>query len=99
MPVDPGSELNAGRAFRPSGAVLNRVLDEGLQDEVRDCALLEPRLDGNVRREPAAARERLLVADDPAMERLLTRLGVTFERTQAVFIPIGLSHRHERHDH
>jgi urease accessory protein len=43
--------------------------------------------------------ERLLVADDPAMEQLLTRLGVTFERTQAVFIPIGLSHRHERHDH
>jgi urease accessory protein len=39
--------------------------------------------------------ERLLVADDPAMEQLLTRLGVTFERTQAVFVPIGLSHRHE----
>jgi urease accessory protein len=39
--------------------------------------------------------ERLLVADDPAMERLLTRLGVTFERTQAVFVPLGVSHRHE----
>jgi urease accessory protein len=38
--------------------------------------------------------ERLLVADDPAMEQLLTRLGVTFERTQAVFIPIVASHRH-----
>jgi urease accessory protein len=38
---------------------------------------------------------RLLVADDPAMEQLLMRLGVTFERTQAVFVPIGLSHRHE----
>jgi urease accessory protein len=43
--------------------------------------------------------ERVLVADDPAMEQLLTRLGVTFERTHAVFMPIGLSHRHERHDH
>jgi urease accessory protein len=43
--------------------------------------------------------ERVLVADDPAMEQLLTRLGVTFERTQAVFMPIGMSHRHERHDH
>ena len=42
---------------------------------------------------------RLLVADDPAMEQLLMRLGVTFERTHAVFMPIGLSHRHERHDH
>jgi urease accessory protein len=39
--------------------------------------------------------ERLLVADDPAMEQLLTRIGVSFERTQAVFVPIGLSHRHE----
>jgi urease accessory protein len=39
--------------------------------------------------------ERLLVADDPAMEQLLTRLGVTFERTQSVFVPIGLHHRHE----
>lgn len=39
--------------------------------------------------------ERLLVADDPAMEQLLTRLGVSFERAQAVFMPIGLSHRHE----
>jgi urease accessory protein len=39
--------------------------------------------------------ERLLVADDPAMEQLLMRLGVTFERTQAVFIPIGLGHRHD----
>jgi urease accessory protein len=43
--------------------------------------------------------ERLLVADDPAMEQLLARMGVTFERTQAVFVPIGLSHRHGRHDH
>jgi urease accessory protein len=39
--------------------------------------------------------ERLLVADDPAMEQLLMRLGVTFERMQAVFIPIGLGHRHD----
>jgi urease accessory protein len=39
--------------------------------------------------------ERLLVADDPAMEQLLMRLGVTFERRQAVFIPIGLGHRHD----
>jgi urease accessory protein len=39
--------------------------------------------------------DRLLVADDPAMEQLMMRLGVTFERTQAAFVPIGLSHRHE----
>jgi urease accessory protein len=38
---------------------------------------------------------RLLVPDDPAMEQLLTRLGVPFERTRAVFVPLGHGHRHE----
>lgn len=40
--------------------------------------------------------ERLLVPDDPAMDQLLTRLGVRFERVRAVFVPIGTSHRHDR---
>ena len=40
--------------------------------------------------------ERLLVADDPAMEQLLRRLRVTFERTRAVFAPIGTGQRHDR---
>ena len=39
--------------------------------------------------------ERLLVPDDPAMDQLLTRLGVGFERAQAVFVPIGTGHRHD----
>jgi len=39
--------------------------------------------------------ERLLVPDDPAMDQLLTRLGVPFERAQAVFVPIGRGHRHD----
>jgi urease accessory protein len=39
--------------------------------------------------------ERVLVPDDPAMERLLTRLGVAWERARCPFIPIGLGHRHE----
>lgn len=38
---------------------------------------------------------RLLVPDDPAMAQLLTRLGVAFERTRAVFTPIGHGHRHD----
>ena len=38
---------------------------------------------------------RLLVPDDPAMERLLTRLGVRFERTRAAFLPLGHGHRHD----
>ena len=39
--------------------------------------------------------ERLLVPDDRAMDQLLTRLGVPFERAQAVFVPIGRGHRHD----
>jgi urease accessory protein len=40
---------------------------------------------------------RLLVPDDPAMEQLLTRLGVAFERARARFVPVGAGHRHD-HD-
>ncbi len=39
--------------------------------------------------------ERLLVPDDPAMDQLLTRLGVPFERVRAVFVPVGAGHRHD----
>jgi urease accessory protein len=39
--------------------------------------------------------DRLLVPDDPAMEQLLTRLGVAFARARAVFMPIGHGHRHD----
>ena len=39
--------------------------------------------------------ERLLVPDDPAMEQLLTRLAVAFERVDAIFVPLGAGHRHE----
>jgi urease accessory protein UreE len=39
--------------------------------------------------------DALLVADDAAMEQLLTRLGVPWERREAVFDPIGAGHRHE----
>jgi len=38
---------------------------------------------------------RLLVADDPAMEQLLRRLGLAFERTRAAFVPLGHGHRHD----
>jgi urease accessory protein len=38
--------------------------------------------------------ERLLVPDDPAMDHLLTRMGIRFARERAVFVPIGAGHRH-----
>jgi urease accessory protein UreE len=39
--------------------------------------------------------ERVLVPDDTAMTQLLTRLGVRWERREAVFDPIGRGHRHD----
>jgi urease accessory protein len=39
--------------------------------------------------------DRLLVADDPAMDRLLQRLGVPFERARSPFLPLGHGHRHD----
>jgi urease accessory protein len=38
--------------------------------------------------------DRLLVPDDPAMTRLLERLGVAWRRDVAVFAPVGPGHRH-----
>jgi urease accessory protein len=38
--------------------------------------------------------ERLLVPDDPAMEQLLERLEVPWRREQAIFLPLGVAHRH-----
>jgi urease accessory protein len=37
----------------------------------------------------------ILVPDDTAMEQLVTRLGVPWERREAVYDPIGGGHRHE----
>ncbi len=43
----------------------------------------------------AVEADALVVPDDPAMEQLLTRLGVKWERRTAVFNPIGSGHAHE----
>jgi len=42
--------------------------------------------------------ERLLLPDDTAMEHLLARLDVPFERVQSIFVPLGAGQRHD-HDH
>jgi urease accessory protein len=38
---------------------------------------------------------RALLPDDPAMEQLLKRMDLSFERTRAVFVPLGRAHRHD----
>ncbi len=42
----------------------------------------------------ALSGDLLLVPDDTAMEELLARLGVSWERRRAVFTPVGGGHRH-----
>lgn len=37
--------------------------------------------------------DRLLVPDDPAMEQLLRRLDVPWQRDRAIFVPLGAGHR------
>jgi len=43
----------------------------------------------------ALAGDDLLVPDDTAMTQLLTRLGVAWKRSAAVFAPLGAGHSHE----
>ena len=43
----------------------------------------------------AVQEDRLLVPDDKAMTRLLDRLGVAWERREAVFNPIGNTQPHQ----
>lgn len=73
-------------AVEPVLAVMPRTRNEGLRVAFEV---------GNRHFTLAVDGARLLVPDDPAMEQLLTRLGVGFERTRAVFAPIGLGHRHD----
>jgi len=90
----PGDILYVGRdwyvtveaAAEPVLAVTPRSRDEGLRVawEV-----------GNRHFTLALDGDRILVPDDPAMEQLLTRLGVAWERARTVFIPISAGHRHE----
>ena len=72
-------------ASEPVLAVLPRSREEGLRVAFEV---------GNRHFTLALDGERLLVADDPAMEQLLGRLGIAFARTRAVFVPVGAGHRH-----
>ena len=90
----PGDILYVGRdwyvtieaAPEPVLAVTPRSREEGLRVAFEV---------GNRHFTLALDGERILVPDDPAMEQLLARLGVPWERARAVFIPLGSAHRHE----
>jgi len=83
--VGPGFYVVIEAASEPVLAVLPRSREEGLRVAFEV---------GNRHFTLALDGERLLVADDPAMEQLLGRLGIAFARTRAVFVPVGAGHRH-----
>lgn len=92
--LTPGDILYVGRdwyvtveaAAEPVLVVTPRSREEGLRVAFEV---------GNRHFTLALAGDRILVPDDPAMEQLLTRLGVLWERARTIFVPIGSGHRHE----
>ena len=90
----PGEILHVARgwyvvveaAAEPVLAVTPRSREEGLRVAFEV---------GNRHFVLAVDGDRLLVPDDPAMEQLLERLEVDWRRDQAVFIPLGQSHKHD----
>lgn len=89
----PGEILHVARdwyvvieaATEPVLAVTPRSREEGLRVAFEV---------GNRHFTLAVDGDRLLVPDDPAMEQLLDRLEVSWRREHAVFVPLGLGHRH-----
>jgi urease accessory protein len=84
--VGPGWYVVVEAASEPVLAVTPRSRDEAIRVAFEV---------GNRHFTLAVDGERLLVPDDPAMDQLLTRLGVAFERVRSVFVPVGAGHRHD----
>lgn len=91
--LEPGQILHVGRDFyvaieaarEPVLAVVPRSREESLRVAFEV---------GNRHFTLAIDGDRLLVPDDPAMEQLLDRLEVPWGRDHAVFVPLGVAHRH-----
>jgi urease accessory protein UreE len=92
--LTPGEILHVARdwylvieaASEPVLAVTPRSREEGLRVAFEV---------GNRHFTLALDGDRLLVPDDPAMEQLLERLNVEWRRDRAVFVPLGIAHRHD----
>jgi len=91
--LEPGQILHVGRDFyvlieaarEPVLAIAPRSHEESLRVAFEV---------GNRHFTLAIDGDRLLVPDDPAMEQLLERLEVPWQRDHAVFAPLGVAHRH-----
>jgi urease accessory protein len=84
--VGPGWYVVVEAASEPVLAVTPRSREEAIQIAFEV---------GNRHFTLAIDGDRLLVPDDPAMDQILTRLGVAFERARSVFMPVGAGHRHD----
>ena len=90
----PGAILHVARDFyvvieaasEPVLAVTPRSRDEALRVAFEV---------GNRHFTLAIDGDRVLVPDDPAMEQLLGRLEVPWQRERAVFAPLATGHRHD----
>jgi len=90
----PGAILHVARDFyvvieaasEPVLAVTPRSRDEALRVAFEV---------GNRHFTLAIDGDRLLVPDDPAMEQLLGRLEVPWQRDRVVFVPLATGHRHD----
>ena len=90
----PGEILHVARdwyvvieaAAEPVLAVTPRSQEEGLRVAFEV---------GNRHFTLALDGDRLLVPDDSAMEQLLRRLDVPWQRDHAIFVPLGAGHRHD----
>jgi urease accessory protein len=92
--LSPGQVLHVGAGYyvvieaarEPVLAVTPRSTDEAIRIAFEV---------GNRHFTIAIDGSRLLVPDDVAMEQLLGRLGVPWQRDRAVFVPVGTGHRHD----
>ena len=84
--VGPGWHVVIEAAPEPVLAVTPRSREEALRVAFEV---------GNRHFSLAIDGDRLLVPDDTAMAVLLTRLEIAFARERAVFVPMGVAHRHE----
>ena len=92
--LEPGEILHVARDFYvviEAGRELVLVVTPRSSEEALRVAFEV----GNRHFTLAIDGDRLLVPDDPAMEQLLGRLDVPWQRDQAVFIPLGAGHRHD----
>jgi len=92
--LEPGTLLAVGADFYVEVEALPEPVLAVVPASPREAIRLAFEV-GNRHFSLALDGDRLLVPDDTAICQLLERLGVAYERIEAVFTPIGAGHRHQ----